>query len=1129
MSSYLTKILQKSPIWSDFQKALVSKHVIGASGISQPLCAAIGDAIASEMSSHVILVVPEDLFLAVSSDSQTASGNRSLQFPAWNILPYAHKYPDAEIVSTRINSLRRFTQDEKVVLVTTPSALMWRTLPADFLGEHSLKLLCGMEIKPEELARALVNAGYVREKFVEFLGTFARRGEIIDFFSPAHENPVRIEFLEDVIEEMRFFSTRDQRSIGKTKEALVLPAVEWLTMEEPTTDELISRLTGSARDILPAEQLEELAARIALDRHFPGAIWFAPLFEPPLVPPLEIIMKKKPIVVAFEPERLLDEAREFFKNAQELYGRTTWEQFAPLPPEILFPDLNSFENIISNPASKLVQIREIPCSADDIDFASQTFIASSLKAEVLFQFEKYIDGNDVFVSISSDAQSERIERHIGAKLPVPTRHGSVSQSFFLPSAKTAVFSGDQILGFSRSSFIPQKYHQGKIALVHYGLEQGDFVVHSEYGIAKFMGISLLKIDDYMKEFLLLQFAENENLYVPMEDFYLVNPYLGPSAMAKLSKLGGKKWAIAKARASDKIFELAGELVRIYAMRQVKTRPPIVQSLEWENELRKTFQYNETADQIAAIDDIMSDLESEHPMDRLLCGDVGFGKTEVALRAAVRVVSQGYQVAVLVPTTILAEQHFETFTSRIGNLPVNVRMLSRFTPKKNREKIIQDLASGKVDIIIGTHMLLGEQISFNNLGLVIIDEEQWFGVKHKERLKSLRAEVDVLTMTATPIPRTMYFSVSGVRDLSIIETPPEARRPIFTQIVPWNIDLFRKAIYQELERGGQVFFVHNRVETIYGIHALLKKEMPDVRIIVAHGQMSERSLEKAILDFRAGKYDMLLSTTIIESGTDMPKVNTIIINRADKFGLAQLYQLRGRVGRADVQAYAYLVVPPYRSMTADARKRLRAILGHTELGAGYHLALKDMEIRGAGNLLGKEQSGFIEEIGLDLYTKMLAEAVAELKGQKPPIFEPIPFSINFDAYLPADYISDTEQRISAYQRLFTAEREDRIRAIADEIADRFGHMPDEAQNLVKLLQARILATRIGFKSMFFSKTWISLTFPIDKLPLSFLSERLSKFSPPLSYSLEPIPSLKLPRSQQTQTDLDNLIRMLRMLG
>ena len=693
---------------------LEQNDVIYASGLQPPLYAALADVVSSEFGNPTILLVPDKQFNTAISDCETCCGNRALPFPAWNVLPYAHKYPDAEITATRINSVWKYLQKKNPVLIATPLSLLWFTLPPDIIEQHSTQLTVGMDVAPSKLGGNLSSAGYRREPLVEFLRTFARRGEVLDFFSPAHPNPIRIEFLGNKIDEIRLFSTRDQRSIAKIKGAQILPCIEWLTMDDFSADELMSHLHDNARQMMSRRELEELTARIALDRHFPGEIWFAPIFKPSPISPMSVFMQKNPMLIVVEPERCSDEIDDFVNSAMELYERVSWEDFSPLPPEFVFPHVEYIKKMlvdcsVLSPRIKSIYIREIPTDIGAIDFDSRQVIPSHSPTELLSQMEALISAGTVFVSVSSDRQRERIGELLGGRIPVPIRRGAVSRSFSMPDDNIAVISGDEILGFSRTMFTPERYHQGRAMLAHYGLEQGDLVVHADYGIAKFMGIKPLEIEGRTTELLQLSFAGNERLYVPIENFYLINPYLGSSSASRLSKLGGKKWANVKAKTRAKIFELAGELIRIYAMRQVKNRPPMNHIEEWEHELKKSFPYEETDDQRRAIKDVLSNLEDKHPMDRLLCGDVGFGKTEVAIRAAVRAVSQGYQIAMLVPTTILAVQHTDTFRERLSKLPLRIEMMCRFTPPKKTLEIAHDITDGKVDIVIGTHKLLSDKI------------------------------------------------------------------------------------------------------------------------------------------------------------------------------------------------------------------------------------------------------------------------------------------------------------------------------------------------------------------------------------------------------------------------------------
>ncbi len=1124
MSNFYTQLFEKALGTQALNSELAQAKTINLAGLPIPLMATCADWFARKNNVPVLLIVPEIEFDKFRADLAATATARALCFPAWDVLPFEHKYPDAEIVAERILCLNDYMRLENPVVLTTARALFWRTLGVEELENSRFRVSKDMHISPESLAQKLVNAGYRREQLVEFVRDFARRGEIVDFFSPAHEDPVRVEFFGDDIDELRFFSTRDQRSVRKVKDALALPAVEWLTLENSSAEELLAHISQNLRYLLDDNELAELTARISLDRHFPGEIWFSPLFEPAPVLPLDFFAHKDFTLFAYQPELIEDEAKTFAETARELYLRASWENFRPLPPSTVF---ETAERICNYLANAKIAMRDIPLGENAIDFRARDIIEKESTADIFGQMAELLKAGKVYVAMFSEKQRERLESRLEGKLPVPVVDGAVSKSFSLPTSEgvISVLSADRLLGFSRAFYAPKRYHSGKATLSHFGLETGDFVVHSDYGIAKFAGISALSDKGATAEFLTLEFENGEKLYVPMHDFYLISPYIGPKESAKLAKLGTKKWSQAKLRAHSKIFELAGELVRIYATRQVKARDKFVEPNEWERAVVQSFPFEETTDQLTAIDDVFRDLSADHPMDRLLCGDVGFGKTEVALRAAMRVIGSGYQVAVLVPTTILAVQHYENFSARLAEIPITVEQLSRFTPDARVKEICDRITAGKIDLVIGTHRLLTDKIRFKNLGLLIVDEEQWFGVKHKEKLKAMRAEVDILTMTATPIPRTLYFSVAGLRDLSLIETPPQKRKSVFTQIVPWNMSVFMKAIFQEIDRGGQVFFVHNRVQTIDGIFAELKNAMPGVRFAMAHGQMPEAKLERVVLDFRAGKFDVLVSSAIIESGTDMPKVNTIIVDRADRFGLSQLYQLRGRVGRGDMQAYAYLVVPPYRAMTPAARLRLKAIMEHSELGSGYHLALKDLDIRGAGNLLGADQSGFVEEIGLDLYTKMLAEAVSELKGHPPPYFEPIPFSLDFDAYIPADYIPEPEERSGVYQRLFTADKSDKVKKLRDEISDRFGHLPDEASRLFDFIRVRIEATHRGFTAIAFARRFCTLNFDIAKIPLATLDAALKKFEPPLDFTIGESPAIRVPRTISPENDLSVLLRLL----
>jgi transcription-repair coupling factor (superfamily II helicase) len=688
----------------------------------------------------------------------------------------------------------------------------------------------------------------------------------------------------------------------------------------------------------------------------------------------------------------------------------------------------------------------------------------------------------VFIACDNKIQLERMDDILERTADnVAMMVADISEGFVFPSEHFAVLCDHQIFARKYHRFKRRRSKEGVALSSYTNLNVGDYVVHVDYGIGRYKGLKEITVDKRLRDCLLIQYLGNDRLYVPIEEFNRVQKYVGKEGKPQLTKLGGSAWEKVKARTRKAITEIAEELIKLYAERRSKSGYAFSPDDAWMRQLEASFPYDETPDQLTAIDDIKKDMTAPHPMDRLLCGDVGFGKTEVAVRAAFKCVSDGKQVAVLVPTTILAQQHLLTFTDRLRDFPVRIEMLSRFKTRREQTEIVKDLKDGKVDVIIGTHRLLSKDIAFRDLGLLVVDEEQRFGVTHKEKIKQLKRLVDVITMTATPIPRTMQMSLLGARDMSVINTSPKDRLPIRTEIVEFQPEAIREAILQEVERDGQVYFVHNRVQTIESIRKYLEKLLPGIRICVGHGQMPEKDLESVMFGFLSRDYDVLLSTSIIESGLDIPSVNTIVINRADHFGLAQLYQLRGRVGRSSMKAVAYLLIPPARLLTPTARKRLKAIEQHTELGSGFHLALRDLEIRGAGNLLGAQQHGFIEEVGFDLYLRLLDEAVAELKGEEMrPSFD-IKIDTDLDMFIPNDYISDSQQKVDIYQRLAQADNYEVLNELELELADRFGPLPQSANNLIRMAEVKLLAARAGIKKVVFKNGQLRISYASDFVP------------------------------------------------
>ena len=752
-------------------------------------------------------------------------------------------------------------------------------------------------------------------------------------------------------------------------------------------------------------------------------------------------------------ERILDRlqspptAEEYYRNKDDL-----WERISAHTRIDILPFRGGRANIID------FQCKEHPAIGSRFDLLISTVES--------FQ----TDGMTYFIAADNSGQVTRLGELLSDKMEStnlpPIEVALLKGGFVSRENGLAILTDHQIFGRYFRRTRKKKFKEG-VALQNYtSLINGDYVVHTDFGIARYNGLRTITVDGRERDCLLLIYGEGGKLYVPIEEFNRVSKYAGKDAAPKLSPLGGTNWEKIKERTKKAVADMAADLLKIYAER--KTRPGFAYGPDttWMKQLEASFIYEETPDQLKAIYDIKADMEKATPMDRLVCGDVGYGKTEVAVRAAFKAVEAGKQVAVLVPTTILAQQHLTTFMQRLADFPVKIEMLSRFRNRKEQAEIAKQLGQGNIDIVIGTHRLLSKDIKFNDLGLLVVDEEQRFGVKHKEELRKLKTTVDTIAMTATPIPRTLQMSLMGARDFSLINTSPKDRLPIMTEICEFEPEIIAEVILREIDRGGQVFFVHNRVQTIEAMYRFLKKIVPQVEIAVAHGQMHERSLEGIMLAFLSGRFQVLLSTSIIESGLDIPSVNTIIINRADRFGLAQLYQLRGRVGRSASRAYAYLLTPPYRLLTEDARKRLRAIESHADLGSGFALAMKDLEIRGAGNILGAQQSGFIEEVGFDLYTKLLEEAVAELKGEKVIGVPDTKLEADVELLIPEYYININQQKVEIYQKLAGARTLQEVEDIRENVEDRFGRLPEAANNLFEAAAVRISAWALEIEKVKF---------------------------------------------------------------
>ncbi len=974
--------------------------------------------------------------------------NEVCRFPTWEISPYEFRRPAAELIGQRLDCLHRLQQGKPVVVVTHLRAAVEQTLPPAEFDRNHLSLSVERDIPVDDVLTRLVDLGYERASLVEEASSFAHRGGIIDVFTYAMDNPVRIEFFGDTVDSIRSFSVSSQRSIHHLKECVVLPAREVLADRAG----LVARLNN-------VQANGALQERVGGDPDYPGLEWLAE----PLGYERSTIVDYLPddTVVWIGEPTMYELKREEIANKFAGFHRRTAQAYEPVPAPDRCGEIcdQLLEQVRRHPLIRQHDFRRK--GLIDFETGPAPAFASQVKKLVAFLRDREEASRSVWILCDTEPHRKRLSEILEAEggVPVTTHLSSpgVHEGFSIGDGDT-LLTDHQIFERHFKQYRRRRFKEG-IALSSYNqLSKGDYVVHVDHGIGRFRGLQRITVGHQERDCLLILYHGDDKLFVPIEEFNRVQKFSGKEGSPKLSRLGGTAWEKAKRKTKRALMDMAAELVRLYAERKSRSGFSFSEDNEWQKQLEASFAYEETPDQLKAINEVKQDLQSSAPADRLICGDVGYGKTEVAIRAAFKAITDGKQVAVLVPTTILAEQHLNTFRERLADFPIKIEMLSRFRTARQQKEIITELSAGRIDIVIGTHRLLSKDVDFGSLGLLVVDEEQHFGVAHKEKIRRLKTLVDTITLTATPIPRTLQMSLLGARDMSLIATSPRNRLPIHTEIREFSPEVIVEAARQELQRGGQIFFVHNRVRSIGAMASFLQRVLPEMRLGIAHGQMKERELERIMVDFLNKKFDCLLSTAIIESGLDIPSVNTIIINRADRFGLSQLYQLRGRVGRSHRRAYAYLLTPPFSALTPVARKRLKALAEHTALGSGFHLAMRDLEIRGAGNLLGPQQHGFIEEIGFDLYCRLLEEAVAELKGEEPPS-PAVMTTVEFpdEVFIPDDYIPDNQQRFEVYKRLADAGTTHDLDDIRVELADRFGASPPAVEMLLNLAYARVIGT------------------------------------------------------------------------
>ena len=1044
---------------------------------------------------------PDDVIPDEETDGAAVAGYRDdvVHLPDFDVGPYHQASTDRRLRMQRLAALYRLTQPVKPrYTVASVTAAMRKTLPLEAMELYARRYQVGDELSNEALRSRLVSCGYSEVPVVEDPGTFAIRGDIVDIFPPTEKHPVRLERWGDEVSEIRSFNAETQRTVEDLDHCDVFPVREEI-LDEPSVKLASNRLHSLADDLrIPSRDVRQVIEDLRAGIHFVGIDALLPaLHEEP--DDLFDYLTEEPLVVVVDPGSAVDSMQSMLEDRRVEYERAAENDDLVFPVDRYYrPAEEVVGSVVSRSARLELRRVAMKPSEDELAFPladeRSTFECRARPNTDVTKLQKQSRGVEQTVERLSERLEEwkqqfgricvacrtqgQVDRLIGLlqsfgqdaiELPTPI---DVSEPVPPPASIIEVYEADLSSGF-RSEVLgiavlagPEIFGRRVVTesersvtehaeISHFrDLSIGDHVVHVDFGIGRYVGLAHLDVGGIENDFLHLEYADGDKLYLPVHRLGRVQKYIGSDETTRLDKLGGTKWEKTKEEVKEEIREVAGDLLKLYAEREQAEGFAFSGRDEFFRQFEEDFPYEETPDQARAIEETLEDMQNKRPMDRLICGDVGFGKTEVALRAAMKAVLDGKQVAVLVPTTILCEQHRLTFRERLEQYGVRVEALSRFRTNKEEREIIEDTAAGDVDILIGTHRLLSGDIDFRELGLLVVDEEQRFGVKHKEEIKKFKTNIDVLTLTATPIPRTLQMSLLGIRDLSIIATPPHNRLAVRTHVAKFSEGVIREAIMRELERGGQVFFVHNRVRTIEEMAAHLEEIVPEARIAIAHGQMAESQLEDVMLSYIEGEVNVLLCSSIIESGLDIPNANTIVINEANNFGLSQLYQLRGRVGRGDERAYSYLLVPRRRTLNKKAEKRLEVIQTHSDLGSGFHVATYDLEIRGAGNLLGEDQSGHVSAVGLDLYTELLEEALNDL--QEKEVEEEIEPEVNIpvEAFIPKDFIEETSLRLMFYKRFSLARSRDELVQIFDELSDRFGKPPEPVRNLRDVVSVKI---------------------------------------------------------------------------
>lgn len=999
--------------------------------------------------------IRNDLFIFTGKQNQVEL------FPYWHKIPYGQVSVPVSVFADRMKILSSLLLGTRRLIVTSIRALLHPLPHPDESRKQIISLELGDTLNIQKLAAQLNDYGYLRVPRVSIKGEYALRGEVLDVFVPGNDLALRIGLEYDKIETLKYFNPVTQLSTSTIKQSYIFPLTEAILSQEHIktfTENMKSQAYKKA-------SINELIDRLKSQSQTVGIENYTPLFFKQTSSLLDYLPTGSPIFL-INSDQLANSAISLKKEYNFLYKQARAEGgIVPKPGSILL----DYRRITGNypvkiafpllePDSKQDKVVRLNCDAARSFFGNIRFFKEELANLIR-------SGYTVYIFADYQLQAERI-KHLIKDFKVSILGYRISSGFSLPDLRIAVIEENEI--FSRKKRIPRSIKKAASTPIDsfIELDVDDYIVHMQYGIGLFKGIERVTTLGLERDYIKLEYAEKEIIFIPIEQVNLIERYIAQGGgPPRMDRIGGKIWESKKKRVKKSVTELANRLLRLYSLRKKAPGYKFSADTQWQEQFEVAFPYEETQDQLKCIVEVKQDMESGFPMDRLICGDVGYGKTEIALRAAFKAVMDGKQVAILAPTTILVEQHFETFVQRFTQFPVTIYMLSRFVERAEQKKIIKGLQEGKVDIVIGTHRLVQRDVHFKNLGLLVVDEEQRFGVRHKERIKEFKTSVDCLTLTATPIPRTLYMSLMKLRDISILNTPPENRLPIKTFIQEFNEDIVRQTILKEVHREGQVFFLHNRIQTIDRVFSLLRELVPEVTLAVAHGRMDNEELEDVMHGFIRGDFHVLLSTTIIENGIDIPNVNTIIIDRADMFGVSQLYQLRGRVGRSDVPAYAYLLYPEKRALSEVAMKRLQIISDNTELGSGFKIALKDLEMRGAGNLLGKEQHGDIQVVGFSMYLRLLDKAIANLEQEAAEEEAPEPIlELEYTGFIPDSYIKDMMEKMEVYKRIVSVSTESELDQVYQELEDRFGSIPDEVQSILSLPEIRIICKKLFVSSL-----------------------------------------------------------------